>query len=95
MTYIKNVHMLNENGDLVPVEVVIQDQKIQALSRNVTPDDVTDEVIDGKGGLITPGLIDVHVHFREPGFTDKETILTGSEAAARRGFTTVYLRCPT
>ena len=90
MIYIKNVQMLNENGDLVPVEVVIQDQKIQALGRNVTLEDLNAEVIDGKGGLITPGLIDVHVHFREPGFTDKETILTGSEAAARGGFTTVF-----
>ncbi|MFO4809176.1 amidohydrolase family protein, partial [Salmonella enterica subsp. enterica serovar 1,4,[5],12:i:-] len=39
--------------------------------------------------LITPGLVDVHVHFREPGFEYKETIETGSMAAARGGFTTV------
>ena len=38
---------------------------------------------------ITPGLVDVHVHFREPGFEYKETIKTGSMAAARGGFTTV------
>ena len=44
---------------------------------------------DAKGQLITPGLVDVHVHLREPGFTYKETIEAGSKAAARGGFTTV------
>ena len=48
-----------------------------------------EQVFDAKGQLITPGLVDVHVHFREPGFTYKETIKTGSKAAARGGFTTV------
>lgn len=41
-----------------------------------------EQVFDAKGQLITPGLVDVHVHFREPGFTYKETIKTGSKAAA-------------
>lgn len=45
--------------------------------------------IDLNGKLITSGLVDIHVHFREPGFTDKETIASGSRAAARGGFTTV------
>lgn len=48
-----------------------------------------DETIDLKGSLITPGLVDIHLHLREPGFTDKETILTGSKAAARGGVTTI------
>lgn len=90
MIHIKNVQTLNKNGELHPVEVLIKDQKIQALGQNVTPDEANVEVIDGKNGLMTPGLIDVHVHFREPGFTDKETVLTGSQAAARGGFTTVF-----
>lgn len=47
------------------------------------------EVIDGKGRWLTPGLIDMHVHFREPGQEHKETILTGSRAAAAGGFTAV------
>jgi len=45
--------------------------------------------IDARGLIVTPGLIDMHVHFREPGDTDAETIATGSAAAARGGFTTV------
>ena len=90
MIHIKNVQTLNKNGELHPVEVLVKDQKIQALGQNVTPDEANVEVIDGKNGLMTPGLIDVHVHFREPGFTDKETVLTGSQAAARGGFTTVF-----
>ncbi|MDB6093130.1 MAG: dihydroorotase, multifunctional complex type [Verrucomicrobia bacterium] len=47
------------------------------------------KVIDGKGLVACPGLVDIHVHFREPGQTHKETIATGSRAAAAGGFTTV------
>ena len=46
-------------------------------------------VIDGRGLAAAPGLVDVHVHFRDPGFTYKEDIETGARAAARGGFTTV------
>ena len=48
-----------------------------------------DVIIDAKGAVVTPGFIDIHVHFREPGFENKETILTGSRAAAAGGFTSV------
>lgn len=48
-----------------------------------------DRVIDVKGNLVTPGLVDMHVHFREPGQEYKENIETGSKAAARGGFTSV------
>jgi dihydroorotase len=46
-------------------------------------------VIDGQGLIVSPGFIDLHCHLRQPGFTDKETIATGSQAAARGGFTTI------
>ena len=52
-------------------------------------DDIEDDVIDAKGYIVAPGLVDIHVHFREPGFTHKEDILSGSESAAAGGFTTV------
>lgn len=90
MLYIKNVHALTQNGDLAPIELVIREGKIFAkgtdLSALVNADA---QVIDGKGNFIAPGLVDVHVHLREPGQTEKETILTGTKAAARGGFTTV------
>lgn len=50
-----------------------------------------DEVIDASGLIISPGLVDVHVHFRDPGFTDKEDILTGAAAAAKGGYTSVVM----
>ncbi|MBR5116701.1 MAG: dihydroorotase, partial [Lachnospiraceae bacterium] len=48
-------------------------------------------VIDGRDLIAFPGLIDAHVHFRDPGYTDKEDILTGAAAAAHGGFTTVVM----
>ncbi|MDD6811076.1 MAG: dihydroorotase [Lachnospiraceae bacterium] len=51
--------------------------------------------IDAAGKIIAPGLIDVHVHFRDPGFTHKEDIMTGAAAAAKGGFTSVVLMANT
>lgn len=70
-------------------QVLVEDGVI----RTVSPDcrEEADQVIDAAGCWVMPGLIDLHVHFRDPGFTYKETIATGSRAAARGGFTAV---CP-
>lgn len=93
MLYIKNVRQLDPAGQLVPVEILIHNGKIELLGSNlekyIPTSQASYDIIDGQNNLITPGLIDLHVHFREPGFTDKETIETGSKAAARGGFTTV------
>ncbi|MBD5466282.1 MAG: dihydroorotase [Lachnospiraceae bacterium] len=53
------------------------------------------QVLDASGKKIGPGLVDVHVHFRDPGFTYKEDIFTGAKAAAKGGFTTVVLMANT
>lgn len=53
------------------------------------------EIIHAEGKIVAPGLVDVHVHFREPGFTHKEDIFSGARAAAKGGFTTVVLMANT
>ena len=87
-TLIKNGNIVNKNNDLTPVSIWIEEGKIKAIGADFD-DTKFDKVYDAKGQLITPGLVDVHVHLREPGFTYKETISTGSKASARGGFTTV------
>ncbi len=53
------------------------------------------QVIDAEGKIVAPGLVDVHVHFRDPGFEYKEDIFSGAKAAAKGGFTTVVLMANT
>jgi len=67
-------------------DVKIEDGKIVEVGQNLT----AEETIDCKGMLVSPGLIDLHVHLREPGFEHKETIETGVRAAAAGGFTRIY-----
>ncbi|MDD3652887.1 MAG: dihydroorotase [Desulfotomaculaceae bacterium] len=68
-------------------DLLINDGKITKTGVNLSDDSA--EVLDAAGKLVTPGLIDMHVHLREPGFEAKETILSGALAAARGGFTSV------
>lgn len=71
-----------------PATVLIQGDRIVALGDVPVPDGV--ETIDAAGCVVAPGLIDVHVHLRVPGFEHKETIESGTAAAAAGGFTTVF-----
>jgi dihydroorotase len=67
-------------------DLLIRDGKIAAMGQNLGK---ADRTIDAAGCFVTPGLIDIHVHFREPGDEEEETIASGSAAAVAGGFTTV------
>ena len=69
-------------------DILIADEKIVAIGENLVADSNT-EVVDVEGKIVTYGLADVHVHLREPGYSAKETIATGTRAAAHGGVTTV------
>ncbi len=88
-TLIKNGYIVTKDNELNQVDILVEDTKIKAIGNLEKEDLEFDQVLDAEGGLITPGLVDVHVHFREPGFEYKETIETGSASAAKGGFTTV------
>lgn len=86
--------MLIKNGRIMDPEtnrdeiadILVEKGKITRISKNIDKDD---EIIDATGKIVAPGLIDVHVHFREPGGEYKEDIISGSRAAARGGYTSV------
>lgn len=88
-TIIKNGHVLDPlSGRDGQFDLLIEDGIIKRVEREIGED--ADDIIDAGGLYVMPGFIDLHVHFREPGFEYKETIKTGSMAAARGGYTTVF-----
>ncbi len=100
--------LLIENGYIIDpksgiegnFDILTEGKKIKRIGKNLKSTLSGIElnccrVIDAKGKLIAPGLVDVHVHFRDPGFTHKEDIFTGAKAAAKGGFTSVVLMANT
>lgn len=85
---IKNGNVIDPatNTDEV-LDVLVEDGVIKTVAPSISDD--ADQVINASGLVVAPGLIDMHVHFRDPGQTHKEDIKTGSKAAAKGGFTTV------
>lgn len=74
--------------DVTNILIDVADGVIDSVGEN--PFDDADEVMDCGGNVLLPGLVDMHVHLREPGREDTETIATGSDAAAKGGFTAVF-----
>ena len=68
-------------------DVLIEEDKVVEMKKNI--EEKADRVLDASGCYVMPGFIDMHVHFRDPGFEQKEDIYTGMEAAAHGGYTTV------
>lgn len=85
-TLIKNGKVFTENG-FVHADVLIENSVIACVGEKLEAENA--EIIDASGLIVSPGFIDLHVHLREPGFEAKETIATGTQAAAHGGFTTV------
>ena len=85
---IRKGHLVSPVGGIGGVlDLLIEDGKIVQLGSEIAAE--ADQVIQAEGLIVCPGLIDMHVHLREPGFEYKETIETGAMAAARGGFTSI------
>lgn len=86
---IKGGHVIDPSQNLdEKLDILVADGKIKEIGKKLAVPKGA-EVIDAKGLLVTPGLIDMHVHLRDPGLEYKEDIVTGTRAAAAGGFTSV------
>src|SRR3989338_5449140 len=89
-TLIKGGHLVDPKNKIdEPMDVFIEKGRIAQIAKKLSV--AADEELDAAGKIVCPGLIDIHVHLRQPGFEYKETIETGLRAAAKGGFTGV---CP-
>ena len=90
----KGKTLLLKNGKDVygeKIDILIVGEKIEKISEEISGKDAENlKIIDLKGNLVMPGIIDVHTHMREPGITHKEDFETGSRACAKGGITTFY-----
>ncbi len=84
---IKNSQIIQANGELKQVDIKIANGNIVEINDEILAKE--EKVFDADGLLAAPGLVDLHIHLREPGGEKKETIATGTKAAAKGGFTTV------
>ena len=92
---IKNGHLTDPaNGINEVMDILISDGKVLKVAAGISENDtdaIDADIIDAAGKVVMPGFVDLHVHLREPGFEYKETIMTGAQAAAKGGVTTI---CP-
>lgn len=94
MLLIKNGRVIDPQSGFDQVaDILVDGQKIVKIAQSISAEDAY--VIDASGLVVAPGLVDIHVHFREPGQTHKEDIHTGALAAAAGGFTTVVMMANT
>ena len=77
-----------QNNHVGQCDIRIEDERITEIGENLSEKE-EDQVIDATNLFIAPGFIDLHVHLREPGFSEKETIYTGTRACAKGGYTRV------
>ncbi len=85
---IKNGYVIDPKNNISDnLDILIENGVIKEISKDIEKS--ADEVIDADGMVVAPGLVDLHVHFREPGYEYKEDIVTGSLAAAHGGVTSV------
>ncbi|MFA5350185.1 MAG: amidohydrolase family protein, partial [Candidatus Omnitrophota bacterium] len=85
---IKNGRVIDPANKIDAVlDILIENKKIAIVADDIKSQ--ADTIIDATGRIVVPGIVDMHVHLREPGREDKETIATGTSAAAKGGVTTV------
>src|SRR6478609_1532971 len=84
---IQNASYIASNGEKKQAEILIEDGIIAKIEQKI--EETVDQKVNADGLLVSPGFIDLHVHLREPGGEKKETIATGTLAAAKGGFTTI------